>query len=107
MSAPTDARQPVVVRDNPAELRYEALLDGRMVGLIRYRKEPDLIVLVHSEIDLELEGTGVGSELVRGALADIRARDLRVVPHCPYIIDYLRRHPEDADLVGVDPAVPE
>jgi predicted GNAT family acetyltransferase len=97
----------IVVRDNPPELRYEALLDDRVVGIIRYRKEPGLVVLVHSEIDLDLEGSGVGAELVRGALADIRARDLRVVPHCPYIIDYLREHPEEADLVGVDPALPE
>jgi predicted GNAT family acetyltransferase len=97
----------VVVRDNPSELRYEALVDGRMVGLIRYRQEPGVIVLAHSEVDLDLEGTGVGSELVRGALADIRARGLRMVPHCPFVIDYLRRHPEELDLVGLDPAVPE
>ena len=97
----------VVVRDNSTELRYEALVDGRMVGLLRYRQEPGHVVLVHSEVDLDLEGTGVGSELVRGALADIRARGLRMVPHCPFVIDYLRRHPEELDLVGLDPAVPE
>ena len=97
----------VVVRDNPSELRYEALVEGRMVGLIRYRQEPGLVVLAHSEVDLDLEGTGVGSELVRGALADIRARGLHMVPHCPFVIDYLRRHPEELDLVGHDPAVPE
>lgn len=97
----------VVVRDNPAELRYEALLDGRVVGLIRYRTEPGLVVLAHSEVNLDLEHTGVGTALVRGALADIRARDLRVVPHCPFVLDYIRAHPEDADLVGIDPALPE
>jgi uncharacterized protein len=97
----------IVVRDNPRELRYEALVDDRVVGIIRYRQEPGLVVLIHSEIDLDLEGTGVGAELVRGALADIRERDLRVVPHCPYIIDYIRDHPEEADFVGFDPAVPE
>lgn len=97
----------VVVRDNPRELRYEALVDDRLVGLIRYRQEPGLVVLAHSEVDLNLEHTGLGSELVRGALADIRARDLRVVPHCPFVIDYIRRHPEERDLVGVDPALPE
>lgn len=97
----------VVVRDNSRELRYEALSDGRLIGLIRYRLEPGVVVLVHSEIDLALEGTGLGSELVRGALADIRARGLKVVPHCQFVADYLRRHPEDADLVGVDPAPAE
>ena len=103
----TAASAPIVVRDNPPELRYEALAGDRMVGLIRYRREPGLVVLVHSEVDLHLEHTGLGSELVRGALADIRARGLRVVPHCPFVSDYIRDHPEEADLVGFDPAVPE
>lgn len=97
----------LVVRDNERELRYEVHADGRMVGIMRYRREPGLIVLVHSEIDLDLEGSGVGSELVRAALADIRARGLRVVPHCPFVANYIRDHPEEADLVGPDPAPPE
>ena len=97
----------IIVRDNERELRYEALIDGRLAGLIRYRREEGLVVLVHSEVDLELEGTAAESELVRGALADIRARDLKVVPHCPLVADYVRRHPEEWDLVGVDPAPAE
>jgi predicted GNAT family acetyltransferase len=103
----TDATPGLVVCDNPRELRYDALVDGQLAGLIRYRKEPGLVVLAHSEIDLSLEGTGVDFELVRGALADIRARGLRVVPHCPVVVDYIRRHPEESDLVAADPAIPE
>ena len=97
----------LVVRDNPEELRYEALRDGQLVGLIRYRTEPGVIVLVHTEVDEAVEGTGVGSQLVRFALEDIRARGLRLVPVCPFVAAYLRRHPEYADLVGADPATPE
>jgi predicted GNAT family acetyltransferase len=97
----------LVVRDDPQELRYEAIRDGRLVGIIRYRIEPGVVVLVHTEVDEAVEGTGVGSQLVRGALADLRARGLRVVPLCPFVAAYLRRHPEDADLVAVDPATPE
>jgi predicted GNAT family acetyltransferase len=97
----------LVVRDNPTELRYEALRDGAVVGLIRYRVEPGAVVLVHTEVDEAVEGTGVGSQLVRGALDDIRARRLRLVPVCPFVAAYLRRHPEDADLVVADPATPE
>jgi predicted GNAT family acetyltransferase len=32
-------------------------------------------------------------------LDDIRTRGLRVVPECPFIVRYLRRHPEQRDLV--------
>ncbi len=97
----------LVVRDNPTELRYEALRDGELVGLIRYRVEPGVIVLVHTEVDDAVEGTGVGSQLVRDALDDIRARGLRLVPVCPFVAAYLLRHPEYSDLVGDDPATPE
>jgi predicted GNAT family acetyltransferase len=83
------------------------LRDGERVGLIRYRVEPGVVVLVHTEVDEAVEGTGVGSQLVRGALDDLRARDLRLVPLCRFVAAYLRRHPEYADLVGVDPATPE
>ena len=97
----------LVVRNNPEELRYEALRDDQLVGLIRYRTEPGVVVLVHTEVDEAVEGTGVGSQLVRVALDDLRARGLRLVPLCPFVAAYLRRHPEYADLVGVDPATPE
>ena len=96
----------LTVRDNPAELRYEALADGAVVGEIRYRLEPGVVVLVHTDVAPSAEGTGVGSRLVEGALDDIRARGLRVVPVCPFVAAYIRRHPEDANLVGADPATP-
>ena len=96
------------VRDIPRELRYEIVsADGTLLGLIRYRTEPGVIVLVHTEVEPQAEHSGVGSRLVQGALDDIRARGLRLVPLCPFVAAFLRRHPEYADLVVVDPATPE
>jgi predicted GNAT family acetyltransferase len=94
----------VSVVDNPAELRYELEVDGRLAGILRYRVEPGLVVLVHTDVHPAFEGRGLGGRLVAGALEDIRARGLRVAPHCPFAAEYIRRHPEYADLVGVDPA---
>jgi len=37
---------------------------------------------------------------VRGALQLIRADGLKVVAACGFVIDYLQKHPEYADLVG-------
>lgn len=97
----------VTVRDNPAELRYEARGGERLLGEIRYRTEPGLVVLVHTEVASSAEGSGVGSALVAGALDDIRSRGLRVVPHCPFVAAYIHRHPEYAALVAPDPATPD
>ena len=100
-------RVEIEVRDNRRELRYEALAGGELLGLIRYRIEPGLVVLVHTDVAPSAEGKGVGSRLVGGALADIRRRGLRVVPICPFVADYIRRHAEYADLVADDPATPD
>ena len=83
-----------VVRDNPEELRYEILRDGELLGEILYRTRPGAVVLVHTEVAPSAEGQGVGGRLVAGALEDIRSRGLRVVPVCPFVAAYIRRHPE-------------
>jgi predicted GNAT family acetyltransferase len=97
----------VLVRDNPAELQYELLLEGRRIGEIRYRVEPGAVALVHTEIDPAFEGQGLATQLVAGALRDLQARGIRVIPICPIVAGYIRRHPEYADLVTDDPRVPE
>jgi predicted GNAT family acetyltransferase len=93
------------VRDNLDELRYELVVGGDVVGEIRYRLRPDAVALVHTEVAPKLEGSGLGGRLVAGALDDIRARGLYVIPICPFVRGYIRRHPEYADLVRRDPKV--
>ena len=62
-----------------------------------------LVLLIHTEVAEAVEGQGLGSRLVRGALDDIRARGLKVAPVCPFVLSYLERHPEYADLVESNP----
>lgn len=89
----------VVVRDNPDALRYELLVDGEVAGEIRYRRRPDAVALVHTEVSQALEGRGLGGQFVRGALDDLRSRGLQVVPICPFVRSYIQGHPEYGDLV--------
>lgn len=86
----------LVVLDNERELRYELTRDGDVLGFILYRREPGRVVLVHTDVDPAYEGQGLGSLLVKGALDDLRERGLRAVPYCPFVREYLRRHPEEA-----------
>jgi predicted GNAT family acetyltransferase len=89
-----------IVRDDSEQQRYELVRDGEVLGEILYRTRPGVIVLVHTEVAASAEGHGLGSRLVAGALDDIRARGLRLVPVCPFVAAYLRRHPEQQDLVA-------
>jgi uncharacterized protein len=90
----------VEVSDNPAQHRYEVLVDGEVAGASYYRDEDGIRVVTHTEVGDEWEGQGVGSRLVAGALDDIRARGLRVRPVCNFAAGYIDRHPEYGDLVA-------
>ncbi len=89
----------ITVTDAPARHRYEAHAGGAAAGFVAYRREGDVITLVHTEVDDAYEGKGVGGALVRGALDDARSRGLTVVPVCPFVRSWLERHPDYADLV--------
>jgi predicted GNAT family acetyltransferase len=91
------------VVDNEERSRYELRVDDSVVGCIPYAAIGESIVLIHTDIEPGHEGRGFGSRLVSGALDDIRARGLTVVPVCPFVRSYLRRHPEYQDLVAHGP----
>jgi predicted GNAT family acetyltransferase len=42
----------------------------------------------------------VGATLVKGALESVRARGATMVPVCPFVSAYLKRHPEFQDVVA-------
>lgn len=88
------------VVDNPRAARFEAHDGGRVAGHVSYQHEQGTLVLIHTEVDPSYEGKGVGSALAAGALSAVRDRGLRVVPRCPFIAGYIRRHPEYTDLVA-------
>jgi uncharacterized protein len=89
---------------NDAEARrYRLLLDGAEVGFIEYDPIGDSSILIkHTEIAREHEGKGLGSQLVRRALDDIRNRGLTVFPICPYALNFIRNHREYRDLVRAE-----
>jgi uncharacterized protein len=89
------------VTDNTERSRFELVVDGEMAELI-YRRRADRLVLVHTEVPEELEGRGLGGQLVRAAIGKAAAEGLTLVPLCPYARSWLKRHPEAAAGLTVD-----
>ena len=98
------ANDNITITKNEAAQRYEAPIDGAL-AVLEYQRKGDRIVLTHTEVPDELEGHGIGSALARRALDDARAQHLTVVPLCPFVSAYIRRH--HAYLPLVDPAFRE
>jgi uncharacterized protein len=91
----------IVVENNPAARRYQVQL-GEHLAVAEYRLAGDTITFTHTQVPKELEGHGIANKLAHTALEDARARRLTVVPLCPFIASYIRRHQEYLELV--DPA---
>jgi hypothetical protein len=87
------------VVDRPAALRYEATLGDELVGVIEYHLDGDTIAMAHTEVGPAHEGEGIGSELIRRALDDVRANGKKVVPLCPFVRSFIERHDQYRDLV--------
>lgn len=94
-----DAERSVRVVLNSDEKRYELWSGHRLDGFASFRERPGEIDIFHTLIEPELEGHGLGGQLVAGVLDDARARGLMVVPTCPFVGYYVSRHPEYADLL--------
>ncbi len=84
--------------DNSERKRYEFHING-FVPRIEYIKAQDKIYLTHTEVPKELEGKGVAATLTRKVLEDIASKNLTLVPLCPYVAMYIKRHPEWKKLV--------
>ena len=87
------------VHDIPDSARYEARLDGALLGYAAYALTDGVVVFKHTVVEPNHEGRGVGSALVQAALDDVRQRQLKAVPRCSFVRDWLDRHPTYADLV--------
>lgn len=92
---------PVTTAHRPDRQRVEATTaDGTVAGFAQYVVRDGDYVFFHTEIDATYEGHGLGSLVAAGALDFVRANGLRVVPRCPFLRSYMRRHPETHDLLA-------
>ncbi|MCU1441955.1 MAG: family N-acetyltransferase [Cryobacterium sp.] len=92
----------ITVVHAPERSRYELHDGGRTIGFTVYRLSPtDQVVFTHTEVDDAYSGQGLASQLARFALDDVRASGRRIVPICPYIAAYLRKHHDYDDIVDL------
>lgn len=80
--------------------QFDAIV-GKYRAYIRYRANREgKIFLTHTEADPELQGKGVAEKLVQYVFNYIEEQGMRMIPVCPYIKTYLKRHPEYMRIVA-------
>jgi predicted GNAT family acetyltransferase len=95
-----------VVR-NDLEDRYEIHVGDHLAGFARYRERGDRRIFFHTEVADEFGGRGLGGVLAERAVAETVADGKKIVPLCPFIAAWLKKHPEyDAHVLWAeaDPA---
>ncbi len=89
--------------DNEVANQYEFHIEGH-IPRIEYIKTPkekttQKIFLTHTEVPQALEGKGIGSAIIKQTLEEIKKNDWTLVPLCPFVAAYIKRHPEWKALV--------
>ncbi|HEX6269428.1 MAG TPA: GNAT family N-acetyltransferase [Anaerolineales bacterium] len=82
---------------NPAKNRFETWIDNQLSKL-DYLLDQETIVMTHVGVFPDHRGQGVAGKLVEVALNYAQENSLRVIPMCPYVAAYIRRHPQYIDL---------
>lgn len=91
-----DSSPPVAsgsVTDNQSKNRFELSANGNTAFLM-YHRTADALTLIHTEVPRALRGQHFGEALVEAALRSAHSAGLRIIAVCPFVKEYMRRHPE-------------
>ena len=83
---------------NEAAKQFEMPVEGGLVRL-EYIETDQRIFLTHTEVPKGLEGKGYGSKIILHGLNYVKDQEKVLVPLCPFVAQYIKRHPEWKDLV--------
>lgn len=80
--------------NNENAKQYELEAEGLKARIEYIIAKDNVIYLTHTEVPKPLEGKGVGSSIVKLTLEDIKSNGLQLMPLCPFVAAYIKRHPE-------------
>jgi predicted GNAT family acetyltransferase len=79
--------------------RFSIAVDDRKVGFTEYADRDGQRIFPHTEVDDAFEGRGLGTILIGEALQATRDAGLRIVPVCPMVAAFVKKHDEYTDVV--------
>ena len=82
-----------IITNNTTNKRFEVLLDDNL-AFLEYRIHDGTIALMHTEVPEILGGKGIAGALAAYAFNYAKENNLPVIVYCPFVLTYLKRHPE-------------
>jgi uncharacterized protein len=79
--------------------RFTVAVDGKVVGHTEFADRGGQRVFFHTQVDEAYGGRGLATALIGEALTATRAEGKRIVPVCPMVSVYVKKHHEFDDIV--------
>ncbi|PKA82273.1 hypothetical protein ATE92_0400 [Ulvibacter sp. MAR_2010_11] len=89
----------VSISENKDKKRFETKVEGK-TAFIEYIRAQESVYLTHTEVPKELEGKGIASSMVKQVLIQIKEEGNKLVPLCPFVAAYVKRHPEWKEILA-------
>lgn len=87
---------------NQGKHRFDLLTDGKLSLVAFFQPDEHTLALTHTEVHPDLEGQGIGSNLVKQVLEYAEQHGQKIVPLCPFVATYIKRHPDWQRVVSTE-----
>jgi uncharacterized protein len=90
----------IIQKDDPENGVFYIDQNGKIMAEMTYTwAGTDRIIIDHTQVDSSLKGQGIGKQLVTKAVEFARARNIKIVPICPFAKRVLEQTLEFNDVL--------
>jgi predicted GNAT family acetyltransferase len=90
------------ITNNDSKNCYDGVIDDQVVGVVVYKRVGGRIVIRHTVIEPQFRGKGLGTQLVRTVLDDLRQRGDKLTNYCGFVADFIADNPEYQSVVDAE-----
>lgn len=80
--------------------KFYVIVDG-LESHLQYVQNKNVLNLNHTYVPNTLRGKGIAAKLVEAVLAYVKENNLKIIPSCSYVAEYVRRHKEHESLLDM------
>ena len=88
------------VQNNKKRFRFEVTFDDGETAYLAYRWKKADMLLMSTFVPAEHRGQGIAAQLAEAALQHAKSNNLKVQVYCPFIKQYMDKHPEYKELLS-------